>query len=59
MKGRDLEYREEILKLREEIVRLREENIVLRERSAAPYRVSSSQSQSTDPITTERIEVKP
>ena len=56
---RDLEYREEILKLREEIVRLREENIVLRERSAAPYRVSSSQSQSTDPITTERIEVKP
>ena len=56
---RDLEYREEILKLREEIVRLREENIVLRERAAAPYRVSSSQSPLTDPIITPKIEVKP
>ena len=57
--SRDLEYREEILKLREEIVRLREENVVLRERAAAPYRVSSSQSPLTDPISTPKIEVKP
>lgn len=57
--SRDLEYREEILKLREEIVRLREENVVLRERAAAPYRVSSSQSPLTDLISTPKIEVKP